>query len=231
VKTNTYRWHGKDGLAEVFARMQRTALIMLEAKAAGGVEEAPAAGADETVPPVEQQTSSSPPKESNKTKGIVQICQKLIEIFLVAERVNISVAEAAEEVLGPLSPSEKADAAKAMKTMVCRMHVIANVLDVHRDLLKENVHSKSLQNKPSFKWVYHVLPSELKNHIPPPPPVTNVGVDASELSMTMIETAAVAAVAGEMPLAADKVNLSSTMLTAEELASQEEQSESMQVKI
>ena len=231
VKKNTYRWHGKDGLAEVFARMQRTALMMREVKAAGGVEEAPAAVADETVPPVEQQTSPSPPKESNKTKGMAQTCQKLIEIFLVTGRVDIGLAEAAEEVLGPLSPSEEADAAKAMKTKVRRMYDIANVLTSIGILSKENVGSTSLQNKPSFKWVYHVLPSELGNHIPPPPPVTNTGVDASASSMMMIETAAAAAAAGAMPLAADEVNPSSAMLAAEELASQEEQNEPMQVEI
>jgi transcription factor E2F7/8 len=234
VKKNTYRWHGKDGLAEVFARMQRAALMERAATAAGGGEDS-AAIVDETVPPVvEQQPPLSPPPATNKTKGMAQTCQKLIQIFLVTGRVDIGLAEAAEEVLGPLSPAEEADAAKAMKTKVRRMYDIANVLTSIGILSKENVGSTSLQNKPSFKWVYHVLPSELGNHIPPiPPPVSNA--DASSSSMMMIETAAAAAAAGAaeaaMPLAADEGNPSSAMLTAEDLVSQEGQNEPMQVEI
>ncbi|KAL3809163.1 hypothetical protein ACHAXA_004662 [Cyclostephanos tholiformis] len=230
VKKNTYRWHGKDGLAEVFARMQREAL--LERAVAAGAREA---AVDDAAPPVEQPSES--PSASSKTKGMAQTCQKLIQIFLVTGRVDIGLAEAAEEVLGPLSPAEEADAAKAMKTKVRRMYDIANVLTSIGILSKENVGSTSLQNKPSFKWVYHVLPSELGNHIPPPPPVSTTGEDASSSSssMMMIETAAAAAAAGAVgdtiPLAAVEGNPSSATLNAEELVSQEEQYEAMQVEV
>ena len=243
VKKNTYRWHGRDGLAGVFAGMQRAALLeraaaaaaaegeaaaveaAVAAAAAGG--EGPAPSADGVVPPEQtsqqqhqQQQSSSSSSSSaaaaaastanTKTKGMAQTCQKLIQIFLVTGRVEIGLAEAAEEVLGPLSPAEEADAAKAMKTKVRRMYDIANVLTSIGILSKENVGSTSLQNKPGFRWVYHVLPSDLGNHVPPHHPAAAAEADgASSSSMMMmpppspgelmglsVETAAAAAAAG-----------------------------------
>ena len=272
VKKNTYRWHGGDGLAGVFANMQRAALLERAAAAAGGEAaaaavgvaaadgERPAPSADGAVPPEqtsqqqEQQSSSSaadgegpapsadgtvPPEQtsqqqeqqpsssssaaaaaaataSTKTKGMAQTCQKLIQIFLVTGRVEISLAEAAEEVLGPLSPAEEADAAKAMKTKVRRMYDIANVLTSIGILSKENVGSTNLQNKPGFRWVYHVLPSDLGNHVPPHHPAAaaeaggapSLSSSSSSMMMMMpppspgelmglsVETAAAAAAAG-----------------------------------
>ncbi|KAL3793392.1 hypothetical protein ACHAW5_000260 [Stephanodiscus triporus] len=228
VKKNTYRWHGKDGLAEVFATMQRTALLERATAAGGGAAEA----TEDAVTPdqLPSQSSSSSSAANTKTKGMAQTCQKLIQIFLVTGRVEIGLAEAAEEVLGPLSPAEEADAVKAMKTKVRRMYDIANVLTSIGILSKENVGSTSLQNKPSFRWVYPVLPSELGNHIPPPPPVAEDLPSPGDLMSASVETAAAAAAAGAavaaMPLvAADDGDA----VTPQELASHEEQAQAPSV--
>jgi len=105
---------------------------------------------------------------------------------------------------------------KAMKTKVRRMYDIANVLTSIGILSKENVGSTSLQNKPSFRWVYHVLPSELGNHIPPPP----VAADLPSPGDLMVETAAAAAAAGAAVASA---------VTPQELASHEEQAQAPSV--
>jgi len=150
VKKNTYRWHGRDGLPRFFAELQKEGLQERAAKAA-----AIAAGAD---PNMQLQTSA-------KTKGMAQTCQKLIQIFLVTGRVEIGLTDAAEEVLGPLSAAEEANSQRAMKTKVRRMYDIANVLQSIGILQKENVGSTSLQNKPSFRWVFHILPCDVGNYL------------------------------------------------------------------
>jgi hypothetical protein len=71
-------------------------------------------------------------------KAMAMICKKLLEIYLVTGRTEIGLAEAAEEVLGALSPAEEADPenrAKVMKTKVRRMYDIANVLPMFWQLL------------------------------------------------------------------------------------------------
>ena len=139
VKKNTYRWHGQDELLKFFAKLQYEGLQ----ERAGVVQTSPVA----------------------KTKGMAQTCRKLIQIFLVTGRTEIALTDAAEEVLGPLSPAEEANVQRAMKTKVRRMYDIANVLQSIGILVKENVGSTSLQNKPSFRWVYPKLPSEMGNYL------------------------------------------------------------------
>lgn len=150
VKKNTYRWHGKDELPRFFAKLQYDGKQeLLAGKAAAAVAAAEGDAATTTT----------------KVKGMAQTCRKLIQIFLVSERTEIGLTEAAEEVLGPLSPEEEANAVKAMKTKVRRMYDIANVLQSIDILQKENVGSTSLTNKPSFRWVYPTLPSEMSNYL------------------------------------------------------------------
>ena len=153
VKKNTYRWHGLEGLPKWFADLQKAGVEEQAAKQA-----AIASGGDPNLVP----------SGTNKAKGMAQTCQKLIQIFLVSGHTDIALTDAAEEVLGPLSPSEAADPAsvqKAMKTKVRRMYDIANVLQSLHILQKENVGSTSLQNKPSFRWVYSISPQEMPNYI------------------------------------------------------------------
>ena len=45
------------------------------------------------------------------------------------------------------------------------MYDIANVLQSIGVLNKENVGSTSLQNKPSFRWVYPILPSDMAQYL------------------------------------------------------------------
>ena len=47
------------------------------------------------------------------------------------------------------------------------MYDIANVLQAIGVLQKENVGSTSLQNKPSFRWVYPILPQDMANYLGP----------------------------------------------------------------
>ena len=151
VKKNTYRWHGVDNLPRYFAELQKAGLE--ERAASEAVAAVAAAGGEAAVP------------AGAKTKGMAQTCQKLIQIFLVSGRTEIGLTEAAEEVLGPLSPAEEANAAKAMKTKVRRMYDIANVLQSLGILQKENVGSTSLQNKPSFRWVYRIEPTAMGDYL------------------------------------------------------------------
>ena len=143
VKKNTYRWHGTDELPKFFAKLQQDG--KQELLAGTSAEEGATA--------------------SNKIKGMANTCRKLIQIFLVSERTEIGLTEAVEEVLGPLSPEEEANSVKAMKTKVRLMYVIANVLQSIDILQKENVGSTSLTNKPSFRWVYPTVPSEMSNYL------------------------------------------------------------------
>ena len=68
VEKNTYRWNGKEGLPRWFAELQRS-----------GLEEA-AAKADPGQDPNDIPSSIG---DGGKIKGMAQICQKLIQIFLV----------------------------------------------------------------------------------------------------------------------------------------------------
>lgn len=168
VKKNTYRWHGKDGLPGFFASLQKAGLDERARAQAVAAAQAAAAAAGPDAPPPVMPPPVEQPNNVIKTKGMAQTCQKLIQIFLVSGRVDIGLAEAAEEVLGPLSPAEEADAQaaqRAMKTKVRRMYDIANVLQSIGIIQKENVGSTSLQNKPSFRWVYHIPPSDMSNYL------------------------------------------------------------------
>jgi len=133
---------------------------------------------------------------STKIKGMAQTCRKLIQSFLVTNRTEIGLTEAAEEVLGPLSPSEESNAVKAMKTKVRRMYDIANVLQSIGILSKENVGSTSLTNKPSFRWVYPTLPSEMSQFL------NMTEVEAAEAVKKVEEAANKAAAAAEKKVAA-----------------------------
>lgn len=180
VKKNTYRWHGLEGLHAFFANMQKVALA-----------ERSSASTAAAVAAATGEASTMSTATGHKSKGMAMICKKLLEMYLVTGRTEIGLAEAAEEVLGALSPAEEADPenrAKVMKTKVRRMYDIANVLATLGILTKENVGSTSVSNKPSFRWVYPVAPGELGNYIPPPP--------APSMVAEMMETAAAAAALG-----------------------------------
>ena len=56
---------------------------------------------------------------------------------------------------------------KITKTKVRRMYDIANVLQAIGVVQKENVGSTSLQNKPSFRWVYPIAPLDMANYLGP----------------------------------------------------------------
>jgi transcription factor E2F7/8 len=191
VKKNTYRWHGLEGLHAFFAKMQKDALAERSsattavAAATGGET---GLGADDgmVLTPAESNASTG-----HKSKGMATICKKLLEMYLVSGRTEIGLAEAAEEILGALSPAEEADPenrAKVMRFMFRRMYDIANVLATLGILTKENVGSTSVSNKPSLRWVYPVAPGEFGNYIPPPP--------APSMVAEMMETAAAAAALG-----------------------------------
>ena len=154
VKKNTYRWHGTDQLPKYFAKLQYE-----------GKEELTTPTPKKSPEGEEEDEEDVTPEEKEKIKGMASTCRKLIQSFLVSERTEIGLTEAAEEVLGPLSPDEEANAIKAMKTKVRRMYDIANVLASIDILQKENVGSTSLTNKPSFRWVYPILPSDMKDHL------------------------------------------------------------------
>ena len=188
VKKNTYQWHGLEGLHAFFANMQKEALAERSSATAAAVAAATGVetGADDMILTPAKSTATG-----HKSKGMAMICKKLLEMYLVTGRTEIGLAEAAEEILGALSPAEEADPetrAKVMKTKVRRMYDIANVLATLSILTKENVGSTSVSNKPSFRWVYPVAPGELGNYIPPPP--------APSMVAEMMETAAAAAALG-----------------------------------
>lgn len=136
VKKNTYRWHGKENLPHFFAELQRL-------------------GQDEA-----QAGRYSP------ARGMAQTCQKLIQIFLVSQRTEIVLNDAAEEVLGPVEESDEAGYQKAMKTKVRRMYDIANVLQAIGIVSKENIGSNSTDSRPSFRWVFEVPPGEMHRFRP-----------------------------------------------------------------
>lgn len=166
-------------------------------------ETADAAAADttaaETATPPSGASKRVAVASSTKIKGMAQTCRKLIQSFLVTNRTEIGLTEAAEEVLGPLSPSEESNAVKAMKTKVRRMYDIANVLQSIGILSKENVGSTSLTNKPSFRWVYPTLPSEMSQFL------NMTEVEAAEAVKKVEEAAnkaAAAAAAAEKKVAA-----------------------------
>jgi len=100
-----------------------------------------------------------------KTKGMTQTCQKLIQIFLVFGRTEYGLTDAAEEVLGLLSPAEEANAYRVMKTIIRCMYDITNVLQSIGILVKENVGSTNLQNRPSFRRVYGVPPCDVARYL------------------------------------------------------------------
>lgn len=175
MKKNTYEWHGLDALPPFFARLQKE----------GRQEKAE----NDKSPGDEEDSSNQGPA---KIKGMGKTCQKLIQIFLVTGKVEIGLTDAAEQVLGPLPKSSKqirttpdhalpacdvkkvapasktstATEAKAMKTKIRRMYDIANVLQSIGIIQKENVGSTSSQNKPSFRWVYHILPCDVARYLP-----------------------------------------------------------------
>ena len=188
VKKNTYCWHGLERLHAFFAKMQKDALAERSATTAVA-----AATGGETGLGADDGMILTPAKSNASTghKGMATICKKLLEMYLVTGRTEIGLAEAAEEILGALSPAEEADPenrAKVMKFMFRRMYDIANVLATLSILTKENVGSTSVSNKPSLRWVYPVAPGEFGNYIPPPP--------APSMVAEMMETAAAAAALG-----------------------------------
>lgn len=173
VKKNTYRWHGTCDMPRYFAELQKDGVAERDSEqaalAVAAVEAAEGGGGG---------AAKKPPTPA-KTKGMSHCCQKLVQIFLVSGRTEIGLHEAAEEVLGPLTQAEEANQQKAMKTKVRRMYDIANVLQSIGIVQKENVGSTSVQNKPSFRWVYKVPPSDMHQYLTMP----RAGEDALQMKM------------------------------------------------
>jgi transcription factor E2F7/8 len=204
VKKNTYRWHGKDELPKFFAKLQYEGkkeeemvaasvpapAVETETKEEEGATTDDAAEATTDATAAEA-TPAAKRVASAKIKGMAQTCRKLIQSFLVSNRTEIGLTEAAEEVLGPLSPAEEANAVRAMKTKVRRMYDIANVLQSIGILQKENVGSTSLTNKPSFRWVYPTLPAEMSKFL------NMTEVEAAEVAKKVEEAAKAATAAAE----------------------------------
>jgi len=92
VKKDTYRWLGKNDLPQFFAKLQqegiqeRANLQAAQATAGGDVN----ALATMTATP------------AAKTKGMAQMCQKLLQLFLVSGRLEITLNDATKDILGPL---------------------------------------------------------------------------------------------------------------------------------
>ena len=142
VQCNTYRWNGKEGLPRWFAELQRLGLEEEAAKTDSGQE----------------------PNSGGKIKGMAQICQKLIQIFLVTGRREIALSEAAETIL-PLTHAELSDRKKAMRQMTRRLYDIANLLQAIGILKKTRMNSKDSDSKPGFRWVYPIRPQDMHNYL------------------------------------------------------------------
>ena len=187
VKKNTYRWHGKENLPHFFAELQRL-----------GQEEAQAG-------------------RYSPARGMAQTCQKLIQIFLVSQRTEIVLNDAAEEVLGPVEESDETGYQKAMKTKVRRMYDIANVLQAIGIVSKENIGSNSTDSRPSFRWVFEVAPGEMHRFRPGgtyvPPIVT-------QFERTSHALAAGGAAGGDDPEAAAAAGAVGGVVLSEEMSLQ-----------
>jgi transcription factor E2F7/8 len=95
-------------------------------------------------------------------KGMSLTCQKLIQFFLTTGLAEIRLTDAAEAVLGPSNGEDK-----TFKTKIRRMYDIANVLTSLGIIRKENVAGNAAKAQPSFKWVFHVSPQDMYQHLPP----------------------------------------------------------------
>ena len=105
----------------------------------------------------ELRSGISPEKQ---IKGMSLTCQKLIQYFLTTGLMEIRLTDAAEAVLGPSGEE------KSFKTKIRRMYDIANVLTALGIIRKENVAGTSAKAQPSFRWVYHVSPQDMAQHLP-----------------------------------------------------------------
>ena len=194
VKKNTYRWHGKENLPHFFAELQRL-------------------GQDEA-----QAGRYSP------ARGMAQTCQKLIQIFLVSQRTDIVLNDAAEEVLGPVEESDEAGYQKSMKTKVRRMYDIANVLQAIGIVSKENIGSNSTDSRPSFRWVFEVPPGEMHRYRPGgtyvPPIVTQFERPAHVLASATGEGAARAVGGGDGAVVAAAAAVGEGVVLSEEMSLQ-----------
>ena len=140
MKKNTYRWNGKEGLPRWFAELQRA-----------GLEEEAAKAFD---------VSSSIGNGGSKVKGMTQTAQRLIQIFLVTGRREITITDAAEEIM-PFTAVEQADRQKAMKQKCRRLYDIVNVLQSIGVIQKKNAGSEAR----SFRWVYPISPQDMHNYL------------------------------------------------------------------
>ena len=140
LKKNTYRWNGKEGLPRWFAELQRA-----------GLEEEAAKAFD---------VSSSIGNGGSKVKGMTQTAQRLIQIFLVTGRREITITDAAEEIM-PFTAAEQADRQKAMKQKCRRLYDIVNVLQSIGVIQKKNAGSEAR----SFRWVYPISPQDMHNYL------------------------------------------------------------------
>ena len=96
-------------------------------------------------------------------KGMSLTCQKLIQYFLITGISEIRLMDAADAVLGPNNGDEEE---KTYKTKIRRMYDIANVLTSLNIIKKENVAGHTAKAQPSFRWVFHVSPQDMHQHLP-----------------------------------------------------------------
>ena len=177
VKKNTYAWHGKEGLSRHFAELQREGVWEIWDQrrraaegagpvggGAGGLE---AARPPPQAPPPRPQPRPQAGAIAKQPKGMAKTCRKFIQIFLVSGRTEFELSDAVERVLGPLSPAQQSNAQRATKTQAKRLYDIANVLQSLSILARENAGSTNPQSRPSFRWVYEVLPRDMARHLAP----------------------------------------------------------------
>ena len=131
AKKNTYWYHRKDDLPQFFAELQKEGLQEHDNQQAAMTAAVAVTGGGW--------------EESKLGLGIAQMCQKLIQIFLISGRTNIGLTNTAKEILRPLSPDKEANSQKATKTKMRCMYNIANILQSIGILQKENMCSTSLQ--------------------------------------------------------------------------------------
>mmetsp|Transcript_21977 Transcript_21977/g.45779 ORF Transcript_21977/g.45779 Transcript_21977/m.45779 type:complete len:579 (+) Transcript_21977:266-2002(+) len=181
LKKNTYRWHGLDNLPSFFARLQKEGYQARKMKRMyPHLKE---------LPTDDSKTIKGMGNTCQKLIQIFLVTHKIdIGLTDAAEEVlgplPKSEKQKDNETGGGSAPSvsgEKKDdgsdskdeskdsggEGKAMKTKIRRMYDIANVLQSIGIIRKENVGSTSSKNKPSFRWVYRILPRDMHKYLLP----------------------------------------------------------------
>lgn len=112
----------------------------------------------------------------SKEKSLGRLSQKFIQLFLIGHE-TVALTDASDKILGetpmpelpPDTPAEEIikarnSANKVMKTKIRRLYDIANVLASIGLIVKLNCGNNmnmANKNRPSFKWIYPVSPTEI----------------------------------------------------------------------